>query len=498
MTASNPKKLTIDELMSRIRAKVMQRRGESDLVFKTDPVLVEDVANHFSLPRLAKTEKIATKASYTISDFTNYHDEAFIHNAYLGVLKRLPDRLGGDIYLKKLRSGTLSKIEILGRLRYSPEGRIRRVKIRGLLPVFISKLINKLPVLGYFTSLITALVSLPKIMRNQQKFENYTDYHFNKFTAIINQTAEQVEAAINKLTTESKTMADQFRVELEPIKDIRLMVKDLDERLARVIDVHELSCKTQQTLLARVNNLENELISQRKLLTSLYHEEQLEETQFAEFYAGFEDKFRGTRQDIKERQKVYLSYIEKAKVGHADSPIIDIGSGRGEWLELLTEHDLFAKGIDINQTFINYCQAQGLFVEKADALAYLSVLEDNSVGAITGFHIIEHLPLKTLVKLLIQCHRVLKPGGLIIFETPNPENLMTGACNFYLDPTHRNPIPPAAAAYLIEARGFGQLEVLKLNKSYSEDAEKIDNPYLKQLLFGEQDYGIVAHKLPLI
>ncbi len=104
-----------------------------------------------------------------------------------------------------------------------------------------------------------------------------------------------------------------------------------------------------------------------------------------------------------------------------------------------------------------------LDVTEKDAVSFLRNLKPNAVGAITSFHLIEHLPLKTLISLLDESLRVLKPNGLIILETPNPGNLQVGSNTFYLDPTHRNPLPPQFTQFLLEARGFINVQILPLH-----------------------------------
>ena len=110
---------------------------------------------------------------------------------------------------------------------------------------------------------------------------------------------------------------------------------------------------------------------------------------------------------------------------------------------------------------------------------------------------IEHLPLDVLVVLIDQARRVLKPGGLVVFETPNPENLIVGACNFYVDPTHRNPLPPALTGFLLQARGFTRVDIERRHpgdpalRLVSTD-EGLATP-LNNLLFGAQDYAAIGY-----
>ena len=131
-------------------------------------------------------------------------------------------------------------------------------------------------------------------------------------------------------------------------------------------------------------------------------------------YASFEDRFRGTRQDIMKKFEAYLPYIKRVAVEIPNPQILDLGCGRGEWLELLRKNQYVARGVDRNRVFVNFCKELGLDVSQSDVLQYLRSLKTNSYGIITGFHIAEHLSLTTLIELLDESIRVLKRGGMMI------------------------------------------------------------------------------------
>jgi len=176
--------------------------------------------------------------------------------------------------------------------------------------------------------------------------------------------------------------------------------------------------------------------------------------------------------------------------------VLDVGCGRGEWLELLQVNGYKAKGIDINRVMVSQCRERGLDVKEHDVIDYLSTLSSESLNVITGFHIIEHLPFETLMRLLEESYRVLKKGGMVIFETPNPENIIVGACNFYTDPTHQNPIPPHSAMNYLGNANFSEVK-----KETIKNIEKINskNPYFNDFYNDfiniYPDYSVIGYKI---
>ena len=210
-------------------------------------------------------------------------------------------------------------------------------------------------------------------------------------------------------------------------------------------------------------------------------------------YASFEDEFRGPRDEVRQRLQVYIPFLKEAQITGC---VLDIGCGRGEWLQLVESEGIDAQGVDRNRIFIEQCRAAGLNVVENDALIYLRSLPGESLNAVTIFHLVEHLPLKTLINLVDEIVRTLKRDGLLIIETPNPENLIVGSHTFYVDPTHRNPIPSQTLQFLLEARGLRTLDVLKLRPrdevKLGEDSELVTR--FNEYFYSAPDYGIIARK----
>jgi O-antigen chain-terminating methyltransferase len=191
--------------------------------------------------------------------------------------------------------------------------------------------------------------------------------------------------------------------------------------------------------------------------------------------------------------------VRGAGAGTPDAPILDLGCGRGEWLELLSSEGLSAHGVDRNRIFLDACRGLQLDVTGQDVLAHMRKVRPNSVGAVTSFHLIEHLPHRYLICLIDAILLALRPGGIVVFETPNPRNMIVGSCNFYLDPTHKHPLPPDLSRYLLEARGFCNVEVMELHpfeKEYQiSQGDAAVKHVLNQHFFSAQDYAVIGRKV---
>jgi O-antigen chain-terminating methyltransferase len=209
------------------------------------------------------------------------------------------------------------------------------------------------------------------------------------------------------------------------------------------------------------------------------------------FYRAFEDRHRGSRELIKTRLGVYLPFVQPLLGGGGEAKAVDLGCGRGEWLELITGLGFDAVGVDLDKGMLEACHELGLKVEKGDALSFLAVLPDESQSIVSAFHVVEHVTFEQLQTLVSQALRVLKPGGLLIMETPNPENIVVATRNFYLDPTHQRPIPPELLSFLPEYYGFARSKILRLQES-KELAQRTELALQDVLGGASPDYAVVA------
>ena len=212
-----------------------------------------------------------------------------------------------------------------------------------------------------------------------------------------------------------------------------------------------------------------------------------------DFYRAFEDRYRGSRELIGQRLEAYLPFIQPLSVIYQPANAVDLGCGRGEWLELLQGAGFVPQGIDLDACMLAACTDRGLPATQGDAIAHLKSLADQSQCIVSGFHIAEHMAFDDLETLVIHSMRVLKPGGLLILETPNPENLVVGTSNFFLDPTHLRPIPPLLLSFLPEHHGFARVRTVRLQES-PELRTRSDVRMMDVLGGVSPDYAVVAQK----
>ena len=170
-------------------------------------------------------------------------------------------------------------------------------------------------------------------------------------------------------------------------------------------------------------------------------------------YVGFEDQFRGSQDEIRRR---LTDYVERFS-GRSD--IIDIGCGRGEFLALLAEHGIAARGVDLNAAMVETARERGLDVRQGDALAYLETLDDDSVGGVFGAQVAEHLDPSYLDRLVDVARRKLRAGGLLVLETINPACWAAFFDSYLRDLTHVRALHPETLQFVLRANGFHSVDV---------------------------------------
>jgi len=209
---------------------------------------------------------------------------------------------------------------------------------------------------------------------------------------------------------------------------------------------------------------------------------------------AFESQFRGSADDLKSR------YADLAARFDGCSPVLDVGCGRGEFMELLAERGLEVRGVELDRALVEAAVARGLAVSHGDGLEALGEAADGSLGGIALIQVAEHLSQQQLVNLVLLAFDKLRPGGRIVLETVNPQSLYVFARAFYLDPTHDRPVHPAYLTFLFRQAGFAGVEIdwrspppgeeiLQLTGEARHDANV---ERLNRLLFAPQDYALIA------
>lgn len=419
---------------------------------------------------------------------------------------------------------------ILASLMRSEEGRAHRIPVKGMSAYILAHKLLKRRVIGaVFKPFVELGITLPQLTKK-----------LFSIRAEINQLARAGVTNYGNITETATRQFERVMAELDAdrthLQNVTKGVEQLREQLAQTLrDLAEIKGqfnddqRSRQRLLASISARQRAADTGSEasppdpladpLASPVNSEAQVNSKapvnseaasspcsgtndRLDSFYRAFEDGCRGSEADIKDLFRVYLPDIQQA-LARQDGrnpvapAIIDIGCGRGEWLQLLSEQALPALGIDSNAAMVERCLELGLAAHRADGLAYLQTLPDQSVAAITGFHIVEHLPFAALFTLFDEARRVLSPGGLVIFETPNPENLLVGSHTFYHDPSHRNPITPTFIRFLANFLGYTDIEIRRLHP-YPESAKvKGMDPLTERInghLCGPQDFAILARK----
>lgn len=223
-------------------------------------------------------------------------------------------------------------------------------------------------------------------------------------------------------------------------------------------------------------------------------------------YFVFEERFRGSRDDIMSRERAFLEFFEGC------SNVLDIGCGRGEFLELLQKKGIGAKGVDLEEDMVIYCRSRGLQVDKIDAISYLEGLEDKTLDGVFIDQVVEHLEPEYLIRMLRLCHQKLMYGHYLVAETVNPLSL-TSFMNFFIDQSHKKPIHPETLRFLLGAAGFREINAIfysplpedkrlrridsdVMGKDASSCLEVYNNniDMLNSILYGPQDYAMIGKK----
>jgi 2-polyprenyl-3-methyl-5-hydroxy-6-metoxy-1,4-benzoquinol methylase len=340
-------------------------------------------------------------------------------------------------------------------------------------------------------------------------FQRQSELNYN-LVDLLNEAKERVNSCSNEME-QLRNESEQLRNESEQLRNESEQLKKEMEQLKSEIVINVK--KEIESFASSINlDLDNKAWLNRILESSIQkrYKNLTKVTGTADSkinYYVFEERFRGSRESILQHQKNFINYFENC------TNVLDIGCGRGEFLELAKEKGINARGIDIEEDMINFCESKGLDVELKDALEALEEIDDKSLDGIFVSQVVEHLSPDYLINLLNLCNRKMKYGFYIIVETVNPLSLYSLA-NFYIDLSHIKPVHPETLKFLLNIVGFREVETkflspvsseLKLKKLpdldditekskliieiYNQNIEIINN-----ILYGAQDYAVIGKK----
>jgi O-antigen chain-terminating methyltransferase len=456
----------IDTIIARIKAEAARRKTtflskESNGILRAQIRLFENETKAgANAAVVANQEEISPDSDgyYRLSDFLKLEGHSFISQAYKAILSRAPDSVGLRHFSENLLLGKMTKSDIMGRLRYSPEGRARGAKIKGLLLPFIISQSYHLPILGALFRFLAQLGNIGKVSRANsaiadritalQQSTNDALMHLEKvlIPSIATSVAERIQSIECRLSDDA----------------IERKFEKLQDRIYSKLDHIEKSLipEAEKNLTQRIQLIESQLAEILFFAVHGYPKitDQADREFVGSVFAKIQNQFRGPSAEIKERLSLYLPYLRLATSQTGTNKVLDLGCGRCEWLELAKEAGAAPIGIENNPYNISACGASGFQIVAEDALSFLSAQADSSVALITAFHLIEHLPPYQIAYLLHASLRILMKGGIAIFETPNPKNILVGASDFYRDPTHTKPIFPDTLEFMGSLIGFSSSE----------------------------------------
>ncbi|MFW6128894.1 MAG: class I SAM-dependent methyltransferase [Candidatus Aminicenantaceae bacterium] len=281
---------------------------------------------------------------------------------------------------------------------------------------------------------------------------------------------------------------------------VRNIFKSMEWRIDKLSNEYEdvkILMKKFFLLKEKLNNLLN-ILEDKKIPSAKQIQEissPIEESQ----YTGFENRFRGPEEKVKQQQKEFLPYFEKGT-------ILDLGCGRGEFLELLEEKGIKGLGIDNNSQMIDICLDKGLNCQKGDILEKLSEFKDKSLSGIFSSQVIEHLTPEYLKKLIELASVKLMPSSYLILETINPASVFTLVQTYFLDLSHQKPVHPQTLKFLMESSRFEEVEIKYFSSLVEEKLQNlpgadettsiinknIDN--LNNLLYAPANYAAIGQK----
>jgi len=355
--------------------------------------------------------------------------------------------------------------------------------------------------------LTPALAKLSKKPSSRENVGREVRFILTEFQDILDQNFAQIKELISRVTELvrfNSSLADAKDREWDALgsNHVGMIFKSMEWRVDKLAAEYEDVKILMKKFLFLKENL-NKLLSvlEEKKTPSLPQVQEILEPLEDWRYAGFENRFRGYEQEIKKQQVNYLSYFKKK------GTVLDLGCGRGEFLELLDKNGIKGVGIDINDQMIDLCLEKGLDCQKGDILKKLGEYEDSSLSGIFSSQVIEHLPPSYLKRLLEVAYFKLVPSSYLVLETINPVSVFSLVQIYFLDLSHQKPIHPQAIQFLMESTGFEEVEIKYSSPIEEERLEDLPGAdevatilnqnidKLNKLLYAPSNYAAIGKKI---
>lgn len=469
MDESAVEPLDLDTLLQRLRA-VAAEHGEAAAPVVARPWVATGSASTTAERTAAGVPWGLAARAGGLGPFLLADEAGFVALAYRQLLARAPDAGGKAHMLERLRQH-VPRTELLAQLALSPEART----LRGGQPLAWGWLAQVA-----LWAVQSPLLRGPWLVRGVwRRSERWLTRHAQRGPlGLAWQVATVQEAQLGKL--EAAHGAQLGKLEAAHGAQLAQLEAQLHEGLAQ----------QQMRVVALESALEVALSARTPGSTAAVNK----------FLAALEATFRGPAEQLRAQlAQDYLGHVQatRAALG-VDGPCLDLGCGRGVWLEVLREQGLVGRGVDLNAAAVQEAQVLGLDVQVGDALAWLQAQPDASALVVSAFHLMEHLPFALRLALVTECARVLMPGGLLILETPNPENIWVATHTFHHDPTHSQPLTPDSLAFLVHYCGLEVVAVPRLHPYPVQTALEGDGPVVERLnhmTCGGQDFAVIGRRV---
>ena len=362
------------------------------------------------------------------------------------------------------------------------------------------------------TTYVQRIVSINKSLQNNQDAVRECLEKIKENEGNIQKNSERIDA-VSKRISGLENIEINLRNNNARIESVVKRINDLDN-----MEINLRNNNAQiESVVKRISDLDNMEINLRNNnaeLENIISKIENLETKFSIIKKRIDNPITVSQEGTVQKEQTTIALdrrnitysIDYFDFENTFSHVVDLGSGRGEFLELLKENSIDAVGVEVYDEFVELCRKKGLDVIQQDALEYLRQQEE--VDGIFAGQLIEHIPLESIIELCTLAYEKLKLGGYMILETPNPMSLAIFTHSFYMDPSHLKPVHPLTLKYIVEKAGFKDVEILftensrypvKIPDLNVKGADNLDDfnksmRVVEDTLFGSQDYAIIAKR----